>query len=163
MPAKPISNRRMNTFKRGFMVVWAAGASFALFMTFAQESVLTSEEVVGAALFSIALLVVVVLLIRGPVEVLDAGDRLLVRRGNIRDEIDLANIDKVTTSSLHFGPRVTLLLNQESRFGKKIHFHPLRSASWFTPLDEWPVVASLRRRTEPPSRVLPAAPRGRQP
>ena len=159
----PISNRGMNTFRRVFMVAWAVGATFALVETFTKERALTGEEILAATIFSIALIVVVVLLVRGPVEVLDAGDRLIVRRGDVRDEIDFANLDKVTMSPFHSGQRITLHLKQESRFGKKIHFFPLRNTSRFAPMEQWPVVVSLRQRAGQPSQVLThVAPEGRR-
>lgn len=84
---------------------------------------------------------------------------LLVRRGSVRDEIDLANMEKVTTSAYRNPPRLTLHLKQDSKLGRRIHFVPLRNASWHTPLEQWPVVVSLRARIERRSLVAPTAPR----
>ncbi len=59
-------------------------------------------------------------------EVYDAGDHLLVKKDDIEERIPLSNIVNVSVVMLMNPPRITLLLNAPSRFGREIAFSPKR-------------------------------------
>jgi hypothetical protein len=57
-------------------------------------------------------------------EVHDAGDALLVRKGDEQERIPLSNIMNVSATLLINPPRVTLRLVHTSKFGDEITFSP---------------------------------------
>lgn len=82
-------------------------------------------------------------------EVLDAGDRLIVRMGSDEEQIPLANIMNVDYQYMTSPPRVTLTLRTPCRFGDrfvdKVSFcAPLR----FIPLARSAVIDELIRRVD---------------
>jgi len=78
-------------------------------------------------------------------EVLDGGDRLIVRMGSDEEQIPLANIINLDYQYMTSPPRVTLTLRTPCRFGDKVSFcPPLR----FVPLARSPVIDGLIRRVD---------------
>ena len=78
-------------------------------------------------------------------EVLDGGDRLIVRMGGDEEQIPLANIINLDYQYMTSPPRVTLTLRTPCRFGDKVSFcPPLR----FVPLARSPVIDGLIRRVD---------------
>lgn len=59
-------------------------------------------------------------------EVLDGGDRLVVRFGRDVENIPLSNIMNVSATTMVNPPRITLRLVDACRFGQEIAFSPVR-------------------------------------
>lgn len=80
-------------------------------------------------------------------DVLDGGDHLLVRRGDIAERVALANVLNVSINQLSNPPRVSLRLFKPGRLGDTVVFIP-RSAFRFNPFARNPVAESLLARVE---------------
>jgi hypothetical protein len=80
-------------------------------------------------------------------EVLDAGDSLIVRLGNERDQIPLANIINVSYSYKSSPARVTLTLREGGRFGTEVSFSPLQRFS-LIPFARNPDILELIQRVD---------------
>ena len=143
-----ISSRSTFLYKRIFPVFW-----FGVLGAFVVVALVGSDHnKAPAMLLFVPLLMVVfgLVLMKKLIwdladEVLEAGDRLLVRFGNEQDEIPLANIINVDYQYMTSPPRVTLTLRTPSRFGDKIAFcAPLR----FIPLARSAVIDGLIQRVD---------------
>jgi hypothetical protein len=78
-------------------------------------------------------------------EVLDAGDALVVRKGQREERIALSDIMNVSYSPLVNPPRVTLSLRTPGTFGNQISFcAPLR----FVPFSSSPAIDELIQRID---------------
>ena len=80
-------------------------------------------------------------------EVLDAGDALVVRNGDVEDHIALSNIINVSCSQFANPPRATLSLRNPSRLGDRITFCPVASLLRL-PFSTIPVVEDLIKRVD---------------
>ena len=79
-------------------------------------------------------------------EVWDAGDALLVKKGNQEELILLSNIMNVAYSTFpNSSPLVTLMLRQACRFGKEVSFYP---RGWYFPLAKGPIIDELIQRID---------------
>ena len=63
-------------------------------------------------------------------EVIDEGDRLVIRNGPQTEHVSLANIMNVNSSVFINPPRITLMLRKPSAFGKNVSFMPPRRFSF---------------------------------
>ena len=60
-------------------------------------------------------------------DVIDLGDSLLIRRGNVKDRIPLANLLNVDESMAVNPPRMTIHFVKPTAFGKAVAFSPVSS------------------------------------
>jgi hypothetical protein len=144
-----ISSRSTFLYKRIFPVVW-----FGFLGIFVVVSLVGGSHGNSApAMFLIGPLIMVVfgfVLMKKLVwdladEVVDAGDRLIVRFGNEQEQIPLANIMNLDYQYMTSPPRVTMTLRTPCRFGDKIAFcAPLR----FVPLARSAVIDGLIQRVD---------------
>lgn len=80
-------------------------------------------------------------------DVIDGGDHLLVRRGNVAERVSLANVLNVSVIPIANPLRVSLRLYRPGRLGDKVVFIP-RSKSRFNPFARSRVAESLIARVE---------------
>lgn len=78
-------------------------------------------------------------------EVHDAGDHLVVRKGDITERIPLAQIINLSETVMINPPRVTLTLRKPGRLGKEIVFSPVAPMLRF---GRNPLVAGLIERVD---------------
>jgi|SRR5579875_2364757 len=143
-----ISSRSTFLYKRIFPVFW-----FGFLGVFVAVGLVGGSHGKAPAIF---LLVPIIMAVFGFVlmkklmwdladEVVDAGDRLIVRFGNEQEQIPLANIINLDYQYMTSPPRVTLTLRTPCRFGDKIVFcPPLR----FVPLARSAVIDGLIQRVD---------------
>ena len=143
-----ISSRSTFLYKRIFPVFW-----FGLLGVFVAVGLVgDSHAKMPAMLLFVPLLMVVfgLVLMKKLIwdladEVVDAGDRLIVRFGNEQEQIPLANIISLDYQYMTSPPRVTMTLRTPCRFGDKIAFRPpLR----FVPLARSAVIGGLIQRVD---------------
>lgn len=79
-------------------------------------------------------------------EVVDCGDALLVRRGEIEEKIPLTNILRVSESPFSESVRIVLQLIVPGQFGRVIAFMPQRQPARINPFAKNPVVQDLSNR-----------------
>lgn len=75
-------------------------------------------------------------------EVHDAGDYLLIRKGDEEEFVPLKNIMNVSASIHMNPPRVTLRLVEPGKFGPEVTFTPVRK-TFFIPFGKNPIVEDL--------------------
>jgi hypothetical protein len=78
-------------------------------------------------------------------EVLDGGDFLLVKKGNIEERIALSNISKVKGAAFWRPQKVTLSLSNPCKLGSEVSFNPSKQF-WLMQGMESPIVEELRGR-----------------
>jgi len=79
-------------------------------------------------------------------EVVDCGDSLLVRRGEIEEKVPLTNILRVSESPFSESVRIVLHLVVPGRFGRVIAFMPRNQPARINPFARNPVVKELAER-----------------
>jgi len=82
-------------------------------------------------------------------EVVDQGDSLLVRRGDVEEKVPLTNIMEVKDSGRGDSPRIVLRLIVPGKFGRRIAFMPKQDVGWsFNPFAKTEVGENLIARVE---------------
>jgi len=76
-------------------------------------------------------------------EVLDYGDSLLVKRRGEEERISLSNVLNVNVSSNTNPPRITLRLENRTRFGSEIAFSPASGGFTLNPFAKNPIGEDL--------------------
>lgn len=155
---KRISSRMTGFLKRGLPVlllglVAAVVGALALgsHATPVPWVVLVSLPVIVFAIVAVLLKMLVFDLVD---EVHDAGDHLVVRKGDITERIPLAQIVNLSETVLVNPPRVTLTLRKPGRLGKEIVFSPMAPLLRF---GRNPLVAELIERVDAARRAEPDA------
>ena len=155
---KRISSRMTGVLKRGLPVlllglVAAVVGALALgsHATPVPWVVLVSLPVIVFAIVAVLLKMLVFDLVD---EVHDAGDHLVVRKGDITERIPLAQIVNLSETVLVNPPRVTLTLRKPGRLGKEIVFSPMAPLLRF---GRNPLVAELIERVDAARRAEPDA------
>lgn len=155
---KRISSRMTGFLKRGLPVlllglVAAVVGALALgsHATPVPWVVLVSPPVIVFAIVAVLLKMLVFDLAD---EVHDAGDHLVVRKGDITERIPLAQIINLSATVLVNPPRVTLTLRKPGRLGKEIVFSPMAPLLRF---GRNPLVAELIERVDAARRAEPDA------
>lgn len=121
-----LSSRVTYLYKRVLPMVWATLGGLSLMRHEAWELAapvpVLPSSLLGVAVLGFLLMVRLVAPLAD--EVVDLEDRLLVRRGNETEVVDLALVADVRYESLVSPPRVVLELHWPSRFGREIAFVP---------------------------------------
>jgi hypothetical protein len=79
-------------------------------------------------------------------EVVDCGDALLVRRGEIEEKVPLTNILRVSESPFSESVRIVVQLIVPGQFGRVIAFMPQKQPARINPFAKNPVVQDLAAR-----------------
>jgi hypothetical protein len=82
-------------------------------------------------------------------EVLDGGDFLLLKKGNIEERVALSNISKVSAAVFWRPQKVTLSLLTPCKFGSEVSFIPNRQFRLLQGMES-PLVDELRARLRRP-------------
>ncbi len=94
-------------------------------------------------------------------EVVDCGDSLLVRRGEMEEKVPLTNILRVSESPFSESVRIVVQLIVPGRFGRFIAFMPSATAARLNPFAKNPVVQELAERVNSARAQLRVAQRAR--
>lgn len=155
---KRISSRMTGFLKRGLPVL-LLGLVAAVVGALALGSHATPVPWVVLVSLPVIVLAIVAVLLKMLVfdladEVHDAGDHLVVRKGDITERIPLAQIVNLSETVLVNPPRVTLTLRKPGRLGKEIVFSPMAPLLRF---GRNPLVAELIERVDAARRAEPDA------
>lgn len=155
---KRISSRMTGFLKRGFPVL-LLGLVAAVVGALALGNHATPVPWVVLVSLPVILLTVVAVLLKTLVydladEVHDAGDHLVVRKGDITERIPLAQIINLSETVMINPPRVTLTLRKPGRLGKDVAFSPVAPLLRF---GRNPLVAELIERVDAARRAEPDA------
>lgn len=125
---KRISSRQVGFLKFGLPVLFLglAVAVVSVMLVAARETPLPWVAIVSLPVFVLALGAVLMktLVLDLADEVQDAGDHLVVRKGDITERVPLKEIVNIGWTVLINPPRVTLTLRKAGRLGKEIVFSP---------------------------------------
>jgi hypothetical protein len=156
-----ISSRATFFHKRIFPVLWFGILAFFMAMPFLAPLTggTTTGSPVGFVLGPAIMMIIGYFMMKKLVfslvdEVLDAGDALVVRNGQIEERIALSDIINVSYSQSANPAHVTLLLRNPTQFGDQITFCAPAS-SW--PFSTSPIINELIKRIDAARRTGPAS------
>jgi len=145
---KTLSSRWTVLTKWCTPVVWIALTIFLIVGGYYEK-----EEKLGAAYYSLVVvfglfgLLTWWFMVRDLAdEVVDCGDALLVRRGEIEEAVPLTNILRVSESPFSESVRVVVQLIVPGQFGRVIAFMPQKQPARINPFAKNPVVQDLANR-----------------
>ena len=143
-----LSSGQTYFLKRIFPALWfAMVVAFAVFATAGRGRDGASFYLVPIVMAAVGVVFMRKLVWDLADEVRDAGTSLLVRRGDIEERVELANIFNVDVRYTN-PPRVTLRLRQAGRLGREIVFMPKAPAFRLNPFARNEVAERLIERVD---------------
>lgn len=145
-----ISSAQTTFSKRVFPVLWTGMLVLLVFIAIASHGWRQQPMMLAAPVF---MAVIGIFMFRKLVwdlvdEVQDAGSYLLVRKGNVEERVQLANIMNVSFSRFSNPRRMTLRLRTPGKLGNEITFIPRMPFFGFNPFGRNAIFESLIQRVD---------------
>ena len=129
---KTISSKQTFFIKKVFPAIWVGFIVFFVITAIAEGAVRKAPVFLAGPVFMLVIGFVVFKKFLWDLadEVIDGGDFLIVRRGGVKERVQLSDIMNISMSQFTNPPRLSLRLRKSSKFGDEIVFSPPRASMW---------------------------------